>query len=208
MGDEAAAGSGRSKHWKRSNPPLAHSAKAHSPSSFPARVGPIPRSPQAFAYESNPPYYVGVASDGSVPHMTHIWDRPQDRPRDTSGASWVRSEHWNVHTLIPLARSARKPDLCPRSLRAQDRTRGAPHQRRQAERDRARASVGTSTPYNSPRAAARKLHLSQRSLRAQARSRGAPRHTHRAPAFVEVAVFMIALPLLCKNAGYSIGPVG
>ena len=93
-------------------------------------------------------------------------------------------------------------------MRDRPQDRGAPPKIRQAERDRAGASVGTSTPYNSPRAAARKLHLSQRSLRAQARSRGAPKHRHRVPGFVEVAVFMIARPLLCKNEGYSIGPVG
>ena len=41
----AAAGSGRSEHWKRSPSPLARSAKAHTLASFPASAGPIPRSP-------------------------------------------------------------------------------------------------------------------------------------------------------------------
>jgi hypothetical protein len=39
----AAAGPDRSKHWKRSTPPLAHSAKAIPRSSFPARAGLAPR---------------------------------------------------------------------------------------------------------------------------------------------------------------------
>ncbi len=41
----AAAGSGRSEHWKRSPSSLARSAKAHAPASFPASAGPIPQSP-------------------------------------------------------------------------------------------------------------------------------------------------------------------
>ena len=43
----AAAGSGRSEHWKRSNPsPRATARKPHPTPSFPASAGPIPRSPR------------------------------------------------------------------------------------------------------------------------------------------------------------------
>ena len=57
-----------------------------------------------------------------------------------------RSERRNVDTLNSPRATARKLLLSQRSLRAQARSHGAPHQIRQAERDRAGASVGTSTP--------------------------------------------------------------
>ena len=41
----AAAGRGRSEHWKRTTNPLAQSAKSDLPQSFPASAGPGPRSP-------------------------------------------------------------------------------------------------------------------------------------------------------------------
>ena len=152
--------------------------------------------PAYVSYVEPTPQLRAQARSSGAPHQIRQAER--DRARASIGTSTPYNS--------PRA-PARKPHLSPRSLHAQARSRGAP-QIRQAERDRAKASVGTSTPYNPPRAPARKPHLSQRSLRAQARSRGAPRHTHRAPAFVEVAVFIIARSLLCKNADYSIGPVG
>ena len=50
----AAAGSGRSKHWKRSNPPPARSAKALPSPSFPASADPFPRSPTQPQTKANP----------------------------------------------------------------------------------------------------------------------------------------------------------
>ena len=52
---------------------------------------------------------------GSVQNMCYMWDRPRNdpsTPRDTGRASLVRSEHRNVHTLIPLARQRESP-TCP-----------------------------------------------------------------------------------------------
>jgi hypothetical protein len=51
---EAAAGSGRSKHRKRSNLPQRAARKLHSPPSFPASAGPIPRSPSPEAHQNIP----------------------------------------------------------------------------------------------------------------------------------------------------------
>jgi hypothetical protein len=62
---EAGAKSGRSEHWKRSNPPLAHGAKAPPCPSLPASAGLVPRSP---------------CNDNrrveSVPFCVNRWDRP------------------------------------------------------------------------------------------------------------------------------------
>ena len=43
---QSGAGSGRSKPWRRSPKPLAHSAKAQPVPTFPASAGPFPRSAQ------------------------------------------------------------------------------------------------------------------------------------------------------------------
>jgi len=69
-------GSQRALERPHPNSPRAFSAKARPLPTFPARAGPNPRSPQALAYESHPAYYVRVVSEGSVPHITHMWDRP------------------------------------------------------------------------------------------------------------------------------------
>jgi len=79
--------------------------------------------------------------------------RAQDQSRwspptnPSSAAGPGRSEHWNVHHLPPSRVQRESPTSSPRSLRAQDRSRGAHPQTRQAQRDRAEASIGTSTTY-------------------------------------------------------------
>ena len=60
------AGSGRSKHWKRSNPPSRTARKLHPFQSFPASAGPVPRSP---CHDNN--------RLESVPFCVNRWDRPQ-----------------------------------------------------------------------------------------------------------------------------------
>ena len=66
----AAAGSGRSEHWKRSPLSLARSAKAHAPASFPASAGPIPRSPH--------PRPSPDRQTRNAPHTAHPTDRLGD----------------------------------------------------------------------------------------------------------------------------------
>ena len=73
-----------------------------------------PNPPGRFSAKA-PPVSTFPASAESIPNQKYP---------GTAGA--VRSKRWNVITLIPLARSARKLYLSPRSLRAQDRSREAP----------------------------------------------------------------------------------
>ena len=47
--------------------------------------------------------------------MCHMWNRPRndpETPHDTGRAGLVRSEHRNVHILIPLAHQ-RESSSCP-----------------------------------------------------------------------------------------------
>jgi hypothetical protein len=66
----AAAGSGRSEHWKRSPSSLARSAKAHTPASFPASAGPIPQSP-----DPRPSLH---RQTRNAPHTAHPTDHLDD----------------------------------------------------------------------------------------------------------------------------------
>jgi hypothetical protein len=135
--------------------------KPYPPPSFPARAGPIPRSPHprltpSASPTTEPPGGSGIGPEQALerrhpdPHRatarklsrpqrslraqdrsrgapTH--DSPQapaQRPNHPAAAGPGRSKHWNVDTLIPIARQ-RESRACPqRSLRAQDRSRGAP----------------------------------------------------------------------------------
>ena len=90
------------------DPPSRDSAKAPPVPTFPASAGPIPRSPCN-----------NISIVKSVPFCVNRWDRPPA----ASGSG--RSERWNVDTLIPPRATARKLLLSQRSLRAQDRSRGA-----------------------------------------------------------------------------------
>ena len=90
------------------DPPSRDSAKAPPVPTFPASAGPIPRSPCN-----------NISIVKSVPFCVNRWDRPP------AAAGSGRSERWNVDTLIPPRATARKLLLSQRSLRAQDRSRGA-----------------------------------------------------------------------------------
>ena len=86
---KAAAGWVRSPRWKRSHPPIAHSAKADPPPSFLSGAGPIPRSPcQPTTHSSESPPSVSMSTT-------------PERQRDGSVAR-VGSDH-----TLPFARSAK-----------------------------------------------------------------------------------------------------
>jgi hypothetical protein len=75
-------------------------------------------------------------------------------PNTPSGAGPVRSEHRNVLTLFPLARQRESP-ACPH-VPCEHRTDPAePTPIRQAEQDRSKANIGTSSPYSPSRASAK-----------------------------------------------------
>ena len=112
------------------------------------------------------------------------------------GAGWSRSEHWNVDTLIPLARSARKLLLphvpCERRTYAQPK---APR----------RSGIGPKRALeaNTKKSCAQRNGRSFRaSLRAQDLSRGALKaRPHSASLRKPPAQFMLDWPFLCRCEG-------
>ena len=101
---EAAAGSGRSEHRKRSNHPQREARKLHPPPSFPASAGPIPRSPSP-----NP----GTSpQDSPNPRSTPEVKPPQGEAQRHSMArsgSGIGPEQAQEAIKPPPARSAKTP---------------------------------------------------------------------------------------------------
>ena len=100
---EAGAKSGRSEHWKRSNPPLAHGAKAPPCPSLPASAGLVPRSP---------------CNDNrrveSVPFCVNRWDRPPGR-FERSGVRPERALEANTQPPRAKRESSSSPEPTQRA---------------------------------------------------------------------------------------------
>jgi hypothetical protein len=134
----AAAGPGRSEHWKRSNLPPAHSAKAQPAPTFPTRARPIPRSP---------------CRDPD----------PQRQPRHSATAKQVRPPGCMRRSFRTL-RLCAIPGVSPRAgmrcpvgaLRTPHLPRAFQYASTQRQRDRAGASIGSD--QTSPPRTARKPH--------------------------------------------------
>ncbi len=109
--------------------PLGHSERITSPE---------PPRPQR--QHHNTPVQRQLFSSWATIKPSPYRDRPSSNP---AAAGPGRSEHRNVDILIPPRAPARKPNWPQRSLRAQDRSRGAPVEARIPS-----ASPGTPPPQN------------------------------------------------------------
>ena len=150
--NRSGAGSNLCKHWKRSNLPLAHSAKVHPPPSFPARDGSVPRSPpkpqrsgiepvQALeAIKLSPRAQRESSPSPELPCARRFGPAEPTKPaaeRDRTRASTGSDQ------TLP-SRTARKFTLPRASLRATVRSRGARFQWNPRLRLAARFSKGQS----------------------------------------------------------------
>ena len=102
---------------------------------------------------------------------------PAEPTQTRSAAGPGRSEHWNVHHLPPSRLQRESPTSSPRSLRAQDRSRGA-HPNPSSAAGPGRSERRNVHHLPTLARSARKPNLSPRSLRTQDRSRGAHPQTH------------------------------
>jgi len=159
----AAAGRGRSEHWKRTTNPLAQSAKSDLPQSFPASAGPGPRSPVEAPIPRRQPQHSATAKQVRAPGCMRRSFRtlrlcaipgvsPRAGMRCPVGALQTPHHPQSPHRLrVPTPLSAittthRINDDCFSSTATiKPSHRGTYPQSTKRQRDRAGASIGTST---------------------------------------------------------------
>ena len=129
---QAAAGSIRSEHWKRSTKNPAHSAKADPPPSFPASAGPIPHSPPTASHPIARTTAQTLTENPETSQHTHIQRlkaSPLSHTTRPASGSGIGPERALEAIHKKNLRAAQKLILPRAYLRAQDRSRRAPTQR-------------------------------------------------------------------------------